>query len=583
MTGQARRAVPWDEINERRRDQDAKAPGAPRDLSGCTGPNCSAMIRWAVTADGRRMPVDYAPDPAGNLVRVMVAKGDWRIRVLADGEDPGPDVLRWTSHYATCPDADRFRARGRRAGAARPAPDPAAPGVLLAVDGNSLAHRAWHAYERSGMTTPAGRPVFAVHGFLALLAGIIDRTDPDAIVVGFDDHAGSTRRDRYPDYKAGRAEKSPDLYAQLADIAAVLPALGVQVIVPEGLEADDVLGSAAAAAETADWRCVIATSDKDAFGLITEATSVLRLVSGLDNAVHMTPQALLDQYGVTPAQWLDYAALVGDTSDNLPGVTGIGPKTAAKLLAALGSVDAALADPAATAAAIGNTAAAKLAGDEARAALDRNHDIMAIARDVPVDPDACRPQVTPATVAAVLHDRHLPSLIDRVTAALCRPAPPSSPPAPRQRRHLSVVPDPIPSAAAEPIPPAPPLVPADPAPVCSECGRECAAALPLAQLGADRTLTLTGAEILVDREHPSGELLAVLVGDVWAVRRIPAGEHYLPSGNRRQAHHCPVYPHKCDVPECGEPARLYPCGPRCDGHAPGATRRAHTSQPCRTA
>ena len=119
MTGQARRAVPWDEINERRRDQAAKAPGLPRDLAGCTGANCSAKIRWAVTVDNKRMPVDFAPDPGGNLVRVMVAAGDWRIRVLAAGEDPGPDVLRWTSHYATCPDATRFRnaGRGRRVSA----------------------------------------------------------------------------------------------------------------------------------------------------------------------------------------------------------------------------------------------------------------------------------------------------------------------------------------------------------------------------------------------------------------------------------------------------------------------------------
>lgn len=296
------------------------------------------------------------------------------------------------------------------------------PGTLLAVDGPSLAHRAWYAYERSGMTAPDGRRIHAVYGFLALLVGVIDRVRPDALVVGFDDRASSVRRDAYPAYKAGRAERDADLHTQMADIVAVLQALGVRVIVPDGLEADDVLGSAAAAAEATGWRCVLATSDKDSFALISEATTVLRLVSGLDNAVLMDPARLVEEYGVTPGQYADYCALVGDTSDNLPGVLGIGPKTAARLLAAMGSVDAALEDPTAAGSAVGKAAAAKLRTEQARAALDRNRQIMAIRRDVPVDPQACRPQVDPRAVAAVLRERHLPKLTDRVTAALCRPA-----------------------------------------------------------------------------------------------------------------------------------------------------------------
>ncbi|MFI7608843.1 5'-3' exonuclease H3TH domain-containing protein [Micromonospora sp. NPDC049366] len=598
MTGQTRRDVPWDEINQRRRDKAARAPGVPRDVTGCTGETCTAAIRWAVTVDGKRMPVDFAPDPAGNLVRVMVAAGDWRIRVLAAGEEPPPGAHRWTSHYATCPDAAKFRNAGRNAGARRrraqleetalatlaplapttitgpPASSAPAPGVLLAVDGDSLTHRAWHAYERTGMTAPDGRPVFAVYGFLRLLAGIIDRVKPDALVVGFDDRTSSARRDQHPDYKAQRSEKDPDLYAQRDAIIVALRALALQVVVPDGLEADDVLGSAAAAAETSGWRCVIATSDRDAFALITDTTSVLRLVDGLDNAVNMTPADLADRYGVTPAQYLDYAALRGDTSDNLPGVHGIGEKTAAKLLAALGSVDAALADPEKTTAAIGKAYAAKLATDDARAALDRNRRLMAIRRDVPVDVEACRPSVDAATAAAVLRGLHLPSLVDRVTAALCPPPPSPSPPAPApRRRHLTVGPppaDPGPPAGGT-HPPAPPLERATPAPTCPDCGRPAAALLPLAQLDAGGP-TLTGREVLVDRDDPSGDLLAVQVGGVWAVRPIPAGEYYLPPANRRRAHYCVVYPYKCDVPGCGAPARLYPGGRFCDDHPPSTPR-----------
>lgn len=583
------RAVPWDEINERRRDRAAKAPGVPRDVGACRSDNCRAAIRWGVTVDGKRIPVDVAPDPAGNLVRVMVARNDWRIRVLAEGEVPPPGTHRWTSHYATCPDADQFRNRGSHADspgpaaaaaalaplgatpipAPRPVPVAASPSVLLVVDGNSLGHRAWHAYERSGMASPDGTPLFAVHGFLALLAGIIDRVRPDALVVGFDDRTTSVRRQVYPDYKTGRAATDPDLYAQLDTLPGLLAELGVQVITPAGLEADDVLGSAAAAAEAAGWSCVIATSDKDAFGLISDTTTVLRLMSGLDNSVRMTPATLAEQYGVTPGQYLDYAALVGDTSDALPGVHGIGPKTAAKLLSALGSIDAALADPATTTTAIGKAAAAKLATPEARAAIDRNRQLMTIRRDVPVTPDTCRPTVDPATVAAVLRGRHLPGLIDRVTAALCPPPPGPSTPAPARRRdHLSAVPDQPAQQAAAAAAAAPPLVHADPPPVCPGCGRECAAALPLAQLDTDRRPTLTGEEILVDGEAPLGDLVAVLVGDVWAVRHVPAGEHYLRPGDRRRAHYCQVYPHTCAVPDCGEPARMYAAGPRCDRHVP---------------
>lgn len=587
MTRRPARQVPWDKIEADRRERAARAPGAPRDLGSCEGPNCSAKIRWAVTEDGRRMPVDFAPDPAGNLIRVMVAAGDWRIRVLATGEQPEAGTMRWTSHYATCPDAGWFRARGRGRGdgvrpalRGRPAGRPDTPPVLLAVDGPSLAHRAFHAYERSAMRDPDGRPVWAVYGFLALLAGIVDKVRPDAVLVGWDDRVGSARRDRYPDYKAGRAEKSPDLRPQLDDIDAVLAQLDVAQLTVPGLGADDVLASASARAEAAGWRCTVATSDKDSFALVTELTTVLRLVSGLDNAQEITPPALAELYGVRPDQWLDYAALVGDTSDNLSGVAGIGPKTAVRLLATCGTLDAALADPAAAEAAIGKAAAAKLASDQARHAIDRNRDLMAPVRNIDIDPGRCRPDVAAGTVAAVLRARHLPSLVDRVTAALCRHAAPTRSPT---RGHLSAVPPPREAPAPESPDPAvpagaedqlaPPLAEQDPPPECPDCGRAAAAALPLATVAYDASgagLALTGDQVLVDRAHPSGDLVAVLVDGVWAVRRIAAGEYYLRQANRRRSHHCIRYDHQCAA--CGGPARLYPCGPRCGPHAPGAAR-----------
>lgn len=117
MTARRGREVPWEQIERDRADRNARAPGAPRDFGACEGPTCSSKIRWAVTEDGGRMPVELDPDPDGRLIRVMVAPGDWRIRVLRKGEDPGPEVTRWTSHYAVCPDAEWFRTRGRTRGA----------------------------------------------------------------------------------------------------------------------------------------------------------------------------------------------------------------------------------------------------------------------------------------------------------------------------------------------------------------------------------------------------------------------------------------------------------------------------------
>lgn len=113
MTAQRGRAVPWDAVEQRRRDKAAKAPGIPQDTSGCKGPTCSSLVRWAITVAGERMPVDLQPDPDGKLVRTMVAPGDWRIRVIESGEELPAGTLRWTSHYATCPDAEWFRARGK--------------------------------------------------------------------------------------------------------------------------------------------------------------------------------------------------------------------------------------------------------------------------------------------------------------------------------------------------------------------------------------------------------------------------------------------------------------------------------------
>jgi DNA polymerase-1 len=323
--------------------------------------------------------------------------------------------------------------------------------VVLVVDGNSLVHRAFHSQARTGFRTGEGRPRWAVRGLLSQLVAAVDRVDPDAVVVGFDDPAASLRRERWPSYKAHRAEKLPALVEQLASAADVVRELGVCVVEPPGLEADDVLASVARQAPGAGASTVVMTSDRDAFGLINAHTRVLRVINGgVEASPMLTPERLVLLLGVRPEQYPDFAALRGDPSDNLPGVRGFGPRTAARLLVALGSAEAAFADLDAgggrVTEAVGPAAAARLADPAARQAWELNRAVMAMHADVPVDLDTGRLPL-PSTVvraAFLAHELHW------TTAAALRvlahdesaaPRPPSTPlevgwpPAHRPRRY----------------------------------------------------------------------------------------------------------------------------------------------------
>ena len=223
--------------------------------------------------------------------------------------------------------------------------DPGARKLLLVVDAPSLLHRNHHARAHTRIKDRAGRPVWALHGMLRQILESIDQFAPDAVIFGLDDRTGSERRDFYPDYKAGRAEKDAELVEQLERAGALLDALGLATLTPPGLEADDVNASGATWAERHDWNCVIITSDRDAFAHISDHTQVLRLINGgINGSPLLNPTRLHAMYGVPAANYLEYAALRGDASDNLPGVTGIGEKAAAALLLTAGSMDAVWAD-----------------------------------------------------------------------------------------------------------------------------------------------------------------------------------------------------------------------------------------------
>jgi DNA polymerase-1 len=264
----------------------------------------------------------------------------------------------------------------------------------------------------------------------------VDRVCADAVVVGFDDRATSVRRERWPSYKAQRDAKPHTLEAQLDSAVEVLRDLGVAVVVPTGLEADDVLASAAAWAPTVGARTVVATSDRDSFALIDEHTKMLRILNGgVDASPLLDPQRLFMVTGVRPEQYTDFAALRGDASDNLPGVSGIGPKTAARLLAEFGSAEAAFDDAAGDGercrAVLGAATARKLARPEARATWELNCRVMAMVADAPLglgaDP---RPGCLPLEEGDVRRafarlELHVPSAVRALTG--------KEPSQPRQR------------------------------------------------------------------------------------------------------------------------------------------------------
>ncbi|MGN6610018.1 MAG: 5'-3' exonuclease [Jatrophihabitans sp.] len=243
--------------------------------------------------------------------------------------------------------------------------------VVLAIDGNSLVHRSFHAMADSG------QPAWAVRGLLTQLVAAVDRIRPVAVVIGFDDPERSLRRERWPQYKAHRGEKLDTLVEQLDLAVMAMRELGLCVVMPPGLEADDVLASTASWARAQGAETVIVTSDRDAFALIDDSTRVLRIINGgVDASPLMTPDRLHLLCGVRPEQYRDYAALRGDPSDNLPGVHGIGPRTGAKLLAEFGTAAAAFADLDAVRERLGAGLAKRLADPEARPRWELNCRVM---------------------------------------------------------------------------------------------------------------------------------------------------------------------------------------------------------------
>ena len=211
--------------------------------------------------------------------------------------------------------------------------------TFAVIDGNSLMHRAFHAVPPT-MNAPDGRPTNAIFGFLNMFLKMIDAFNPDGVVVAFDKGKPRVRMEMLPQYKAQRPPMDPDLHAQFPMIKELLAALNVPILQSEGWEGDDILGTMARLGEQAGCDMLLVTGDRDMYQLVTEHVNVVSTRKGLSDVAIMTPESVDDLYhGVTPALVPDFYGLKGDTSDNIPGVPGIGPKKASALIAQYGSLD----------------------------------------------------------------------------------------------------------------------------------------------------------------------------------------------------------------------------------------------------
>ena len=211
--------------------------------------------------------------------------------------------------------------------------------TFAVIDGNSLMHRAFHAVPPT-MNAPDGRPTNAIFGFLNMFLKMIDAFNPDGVVVAFDKGKPRVRMEMLPQYKAQRPPMDPDLHAQFPMIKELLGALNVPILQSEGWEGDDILGTMARLGEEAGCDMLLVTGDRDMYQLVTEHVNVVSTRKGLSDVAIMTPESVDDLYhGIAPSLVPDFYGLKGDTSDNIPGVPGIGPKKASALIAQYGSLD----------------------------------------------------------------------------------------------------------------------------------------------------------------------------------------------------------------------------------------------------
>ncbi len=209
---------------------------------------------------------------------------------------------------------------------------------LLIIDGNAIVHRAFHAYPPQ-LTTPDGQQINAVYGFLSMLVKVLDEVKPDYLVICFDRPAPTFRKLLFAGYQSNRPQMADGLSDQMKLLHTALERIKIPLFEIDGYEADDLIGTLAKQSKEEGLEAVILSGDRDLLQLVNEQVSIFMPLIGITKFLFYTPEKVEEKFGVKSSQFIDYKALVGDASDGYPGITGIGPKTAATLLQKFGSFE----------------------------------------------------------------------------------------------------------------------------------------------------------------------------------------------------------------------------------------------------
>jgi DNA polymerase-1 len=284
---------------------------------------------------------------------------------------------------------------------------------LLLLDGHSLAYRAFYALPVENFATSSGQHTNAVYGMASMLINLISSEKPTHIAVAFDVSRKTFRSEKFPEYKANRSASPDEFKSQSEFIFQLMDSFGIKRFSVEGFEADDLIATLTKQAEKDDFEVLICSGDRDSFQLVNEKTTVLYPKKGVTDLARMTPEAVQEKYGLTPAQYPDFAALRGDPSDNLPSIPGVGEKTAAKWIVEYGSLEKLIKSA---------SEISGKAGESLRANLKNvllNHELTHLRSDVDIDADTSKllwSGIDTKAVNALFDQLEIKVLKDRVKA-----------------------------------------------------------------------------------------------------------------------------------------------------------------------
>ncbi len=289
---------------------------------------------------------------------------------------------------------------------------------VLLIDGHSMAYRAFFALPAENFTTAQGQHTNAIYGFATMLISLLKDEKPTHVAVAFDVSRKTFRTEIFPEYKANRAKTPDEFRSQMSYLHELVTGFGITQFELEGYEADDIIATITKRAESEGAEVLICTGDRDSFQLVSENTTVLYPKRGVSELARMTPDAVIEKYGMTPAQYPDFAALRGDPSDNLPSIPGVGEKTAAKWVIEYGSLTSLLAEA--------DKVSGKV-GDALRANLEsvrRNRELTQLIHDAPINlsiDSLAWNGVTVENLSALFEKLEFRTLKDRIKAIASSP------------------------------------------------------------------------------------------------------------------------------------------------------------------